>query len=70
MQSFTNHQTAARAVRLAEIRLRIEAGTYETPDRLERAVETFLQRQSGNPAATENAGRRECTIAFRIEPTA
>jgi len=50
MRDSTTHQTAARAARLAEIRLRVAAGAYETPDKLERALDAFLERQMGrNP---------------------
>jgi len=44
IRASTTHQTVARAARVAEIRLRIQDGTYETPDKLERAVEALLDR--------------------------
>lgn len=35
---------AARQARVAEIRRQIAAGTYETPEKLEQAIEAFLDR--------------------------
>ncbi len=35
---------AARQAKVAEIRRQIAAGTYETPEKLERALDAFLDR--------------------------
>lgn len=36
----------AREVKIAEIKRQIAAGTYDSPERLEKAVEKFLDAQS------------------------
>ncbi|REJ69279.1 MAG: hypothetical protein DWQ31_05255 [Planctomycetota bacterium] len=41
-----------REERLARIRQEIAAGTYETPEKLEAAVDAFLQRQADDEAAS------------------
>ena len=35
----------AREVKIAEIKRQIAAGTYDSPDKLEKAVDAFLDRQ-------------------------
>lgn len=39
--------TAERQARLAEIRLQIRAGTYETPERLSAAIDALLEDFAG-----------------------
>ena len=36
----------AREVKIAEIKRQIAAGTYDSPERLEKAVDAFLDQQS------------------------
>ncbi|MBX3415850.1 MAG: hypothetical protein KF708_24420 [Pirellulales bacterium] len=43
MRSMSHEQKSPRDARLAEIRRRIAAGTYDTPLRLEAALEAFLE---------------------------
>lgn len=45
---------AARQAKVAKIRRQIAAGTYETPDKLERAIDAFLDRL---PAKDAPAGK-------------
>ncbi len=54
MQSQPNNQEM-RFERIAQIRRQIAAGTYETPERLELAVEAFLDCHSdgGRPTRQE-----------------
>ncbi len=50
---------AARRARIEEIRRQIAAGTYETPDKIEAAVEAFLASdQRSSPDEQSPAGRR------------
>ncbi|HEY5315556.1 MAG TPA: hypothetical protein VIK18_23700 [Pirellulales bacterium] len=49
----------ARALKIAEIRRQVYEGTYETPGRLARAIEKFLERQpaGGGDAPTDDWSR-------------
>ncbi|HVC96598.1 MAG TPA: hypothetical protein VND64_23130 [Pirellulales bacterium] len=46
MKQEQNPQVVDRQARIAEIRCEIEAGTYETPARLEAAIDSFLFLES------------------------
>ena len=39
---------AAREVKIAEIKRQIAAGTYESPDKIEKALDAFLNQQSAD----------------------
>ncbi|HEY1599046.1 MAG TPA: hypothetical protein VGG64_05560 [Pirellulales bacterium] len=49
---------AERRVRLAEIRQAIEAGTYETPERLSAAVDALLDDFEGREDSANGPRRR------------
>lgn len=50
--------SADREARLAEIRRQIAAGTYETPDKLEQAIDAFLDRMAPAEADSGRPRRR------------
>ena len=47
-----------RSARLAQIREQVAAGSYETPDKLDLAVERLLQAIVDRPDAAEERGAR------------
>jgi hypothetical protein len=53
-------ETAAdRQARLAEIRRQIEAGTYETPERLSAAIDALLEDFAGQPDGASRDSSQE-----------
>ena len=57
MSTFMSADSENRQARLAEIRREIEAGTYETPEKLEAAVEKLLERLVASGDANFNNPR-------------
>jgi hypothetical protein len=52
MANLPNLNASDRQARIAEIRRQIAAGVYETPDKLEQAIDAFLDRSTpGGPPA-------------------
>lgn len=52
MANLPNLDASDRQARIAEIRRQIAAGAYETPDKLEQAIDAFLDREAAGEAHT------------------
>jgi anti-sigma28 factor (negative regulator of flagellin synthesis) len=55
MNEHHDKPSETRAARIARIRREIQAGTYETPARLEAAVDAFLDRRQRSPSPADSA---------------
>jgi len=58
---------ATRAARIARIKRQIAAGTYETPDRIDAAVESMLSDEqfSSGDSPAEFPSEANSTLPFR-----
>ena len=57
-----------RAARLAEIRRRIEAGTYETPTRIEAALDKFLDSDDARPVVAAPTSSTQSDLRSKTRP--
>jgi len=48
---------AAREVKIAEIKRQIAAGTYDSPDKMEKAIDAFLSNQPAADSGRPNQPR-------------
>ena len=67
MRASMTHHPAARAARLAEIRRQVEAGTYESPDKVAGAVDVFLERIARRPLFADPPAPRN-SFRFSLAP--
>jgi hypothetical protein len=64
----TRDTKSPRAARLAEIRRRIEAGTYDTPTRLEAALDKFLDSDDARPIVAAPASFTQSEVRPQARP--